>query len=517
MDYVISYEVMSIVILALILVSYTCHKWLDIKRNRTFNLLVIMTICTVIVDLIGRSCVYVVGSNALFMATVVATVVNLSLYQVCLLFYKYTLNTLGCANVFYQGISAVFLVFDLLVDIALLSNPWTHFFFEYNIANFKSGYSLRTTLSIGGKIVGQETILLTRNNHTFSIDASNDYTGFKIHWWDLKCQNLYDIDYELIDENNVVVDHVSSYAGFRIFKTDGSLLMLNLNPIYLKMVLEQGYFRNSGLTFESEEQIIHEIELIRQLGFNGVRLHQKIEDERFYYYCDIIGLMVFLEMPSAYEFKDVTIEHISKEWMEAIKQNYNHPSIICWVPINESWGVNRLTSNVNEASFTEALYYLTKSYDAMRPVIANDGWEHTCSDIITFHNYEQNASELEKFYQNISGVLNKENRTNYSNLRRPFVGNHTYRGQPILIDEFMGIGFENKNDKGWGYGDKVVNQEQFIHRIHDLSKAVQSIHEINGFCITQITDVYQEINGLYDFDRKEKAPIEDIKKAIEGK
>lgn len=132
MDYVISYEVMSIVILALILVSYTCHKWLDIKRNRTFNLLVIMTICTVIVDLIGRSCVYVVGSNALFMATVVATVVNLSLYQVCLLFYKYTLNTLGCANVFYQGISAVFLVFDLLVDIALLSNPWTHFFFEYN-------------------------------------------------------------------------------------------------------------------------------------------------------------------------------------------------------------------------------------------------------------------------------------------------------------------------------------------------------------------------------------------------
>ena len=132
MDYVISYEVMSIVILALILVSYTCHKWLDIKRNRTFNLLVIMTICTVIVDLIGRSCVYVVGSNALFMATVVATVVNLSLYQVCLLFYKYTLNTLGCANVFYQGISAVFLVFDLLGDIALLSNPWTHFFFEYN-------------------------------------------------------------------------------------------------------------------------------------------------------------------------------------------------------------------------------------------------------------------------------------------------------------------------------------------------------------------------------------------------
>lgn len=132
MDYVISYEVMSIVILALILVSYTCHKWLDIKRNRTFNLLVIMTICTVIVDLIGRSCVYVVGSNALFMATVVATVVNLSLYQVCLVFYKYTLNTLGCANVFYQGISAVFLVFNLLVDIALLSNPWTHFFFEYN-------------------------------------------------------------------------------------------------------------------------------------------------------------------------------------------------------------------------------------------------------------------------------------------------------------------------------------------------------------------------------------------------
>lgn len=176
-----------------------------------------------------------------------------------------------------------------------------------------------------------------------------------------------------------------------------------------------------------------------------------------------------------------------------------------------------MTSNANEASFTEALYHLTKSYDKMRPVIANDGWEHTCSDIISFHNYEQNPEELEKFYQNILGVLNKENRTNYSNLRRPFVGNHSYKGQPILIDEFMGIGFENKEDKGWGYGDKVVNQEQFIRRIHDLSKVVQNIPEVNGFCITQITDVYQEINGLYDFDRQEKAPIEEMKKAIEGK
>lgn len=392
-----------------------------------------------------------------------------------------------------------------------------HFFFECDIANFKKGYSLRTTLSIHGHMVGQQTMLLTRNHHTFSMDATNDMEGFKIHWWSSNWPHLYDIEYELLDENQCVIDHVSSYAGFRIFKTDGSLLMLNLNPVYLKMVLEQGYFRNSGLTYENEEQMIHEIELIRQLGFNGIRVHQKIEDERFYYYCDIMGMMVFLEMPSAYEFKDATIENVSKEWMEAIKQNYNHPSIIGWVPINESWGVNRLTSNANEASFTEALYHLTKSYDKMRPVIANDGWEHTCSDIISFHNYEQNPEELEKFYQNILGVLNKENRTNYSNLRRPFVGNHSYKGQPILIDEFMGIGFENKEDKGWGYGDKVVNQEQFIRRIHDLSKVVQNIPEVNGFCITQITDVYQEINGLYDFDRQEKAPIEEMKKAIEGK
>lgn len=132
MDYVISYEVMSIVILALILVSYTCHKWLDIKRNRTFNLLVIMTICTVIVDLIGRSYAYVASSNVVFMATVVATVVNLSLHQVCLVFYKYTLNTIGRAKAFYQGAGGVLLVLNLLVDIALLSNPWTHFFFKYD-------------------------------------------------------------------------------------------------------------------------------------------------------------------------------------------------------------------------------------------------------------------------------------------------------------------------------------------------------------------------------------------------
>lgn len=392
-----------------------------------------------------------------------------------------------------------------------------HMFFEYEVENFKKGYSLRTVISYKDEVIADQTMALVRENHTFSIDLSNDINDFKIHWWRPEHPEFYDVEFSLIDNNGNVIDHVGSYTAFRIFKAEGNLLRLNLSPVYMRMVLEQGYWRETGLTPLNEDVLIEQIRLIQELGFNGIRMHQKIEDERFYYFCDVMGIMVWCELPSSYEFKDKAVDRIVSEWMQIVKQNYNHPSIVAWVPINESWGVNRLTSNVNEKHFTETLYHLTKTYDPMRPVMTNDGWEHTTSDIITLHNYSQDPNELKAFYENIQNVINYSTANNYSQCRPTFVNGHEYKGQPIMIDEFAGIGFKTNDDEGWGYGDKVSSKEAYVNRLASLVKVLRENPYICGFCVTQTTDVYHEINGLLDFDRKPKASMELMNKAITQK
>lgn len=390
-----------------------------------------------------------------------------------------------------------------------------HIHMEYEIAGACVGRSLGVTVKYDGRVIADQTVRLVRSVHTLSVDLSNDIDAFKIHWWTPDAPNIYDVEFKLYDANGSVEDEVRSYAAFRIFKPSGNKLMLNLNPFYVRAVLEQGYWRESGLTPPDERALVKEIELAKACGFNCMRMHQKIEDERFYYYADVMGMTVFCEMPSAYEFKDVAVGNSVAEWSEAVVQNYNHPSIVAWVPVNESWGVNRLTSNACEASFTRAMYSLTKAYDCMRPVISNDGWEHTKSDIVTFHNYCQNPDEFADFYGELSEVLGGKNRVPYSNLRVPFVDGHGYEGQPVLIDEFAGIGYE-KNGDGWGYGT-VGSASELTARLDGLVRAIVAHHDVAGFCITQHTDVYQEINGLFDFDREPKASVEEIKRIVTAK
>lgn len=385
---------------------------------------------------------------------------------------------------------------------------------RYELDNFQPGHTLKTTVRFRGKIVAEQSNLLVRETNTFAIDLSNDLDSFKIHWWTPENPQLYDIEFRLYNGDELT-DKVSSYVGFRTFRTEGNKLLLNLNPVYLRMALEQGYWRNSGLTPPDENAIVNEIKLAKDLGFNGLRVHQKIEDERFFYYADTMGLLTFCEMPSFYEFTEYTAaKNVTDEWLDVVKQHYNHPSVVAWVPVNESWGVNRITFNDCEAHFTQTLYHLTKSLDPMRPVISNDGWEHTESDIVTFHNYCQDANMLAIFYDTLQDVLDGKNRVDYSNLRLPFAKGHRYNGQPVLIDEFAGIGFKNKSDDGWGYGDKVTAREQFVSRLSSLVATLTQHQDIAGFCITQITDVYQEINGLTDFDRVTKDEIATLRKAI---
>lgn len=399
--------------------------------------------------------------------------------------------------------------------IKMTPNPINyHITFRYELNRIIENCYLKTVIRYKGSIIAEQINRIVRETNTYDIDLSNDLDSFKIHWWTPENPQIYDVEFELY-QDTALLDKVCSYTAFRIFRTEGNKLMLNLNPIYLRMVLEQGYWRESGLTPKDEDTIISEIELIKKLGFNGARIHQKVEDERFFYYADILGLLTFAEMPSFYEYtEEISVNAIIYEWIDEVRQHYNHPSVVCWVPINESWGVNRITFNKQESHLSQTLYHLTKSLDNMRPVISNDGWEHTYSDILTFHNYCQDADKLALFYQALEDVVNGKNRVDYSNLRLPFAPDFKYDGQPIMVDEFAGIGFRTANDEGWGYGDKVTAKEQFVNRLSSLVATITSKQDIAGFCITQITDVYQEINGLLDFDRSEKADFETLRKAI---
>lgn len=384
--------------------------------------------------------------------------------------------------------------------------------FELNLNQIMANYFAKIEVFFKGQLISDTLMHLVRRITNIKLDMNNDLDGFRVHYWTPENPNLYDVKVSLF-EKDTLKEEIFSYFGFRSFRSHKNCLLLNNNPIYSKMVLHQGYYRNSGLTATFED-MKNDILLAKKLGFNGIRMHQKIEDERFYYLADTLGMMIWCEMPSAYEFKDDTICNVMNEWQEVIKQNYNHPSIVAWVPLNESWGVPRIVLDSTNQHLAEALYHITKAYDKYRPTISNDGWEHANSDIVTLHNYVQSGSELTHFYSNLEDMLNGNHKIDYSQTRLPFANGYKYEGQPVIISEFAGIGYQNGTDKGWGYGDEVNSEEAYIERLTSMVKSIRNIDGVCGFCITQLTDVEQEINGLADIDRKLKAKLDELIKAI---
>lgn len=324
--------------------------------------------------------------------------------------------------------------------------------------------------------------------------------------------NLYDIEFSLLYKNEII-DYVGSYFGMRDIRIEGPNILLNGRPIYQRLILDQGYWKDSHLTPPSEAALMEDIEKLQALGYNGLRKHQKIEDERFLYWCDVKGMLVWSEMAAAYEYSDKAVQMFTKEWMEIVKQNYNHPSIITWTPFNESWGVSEIKRSRSQQHFTEAIYYLTKSMDPYRPVVANDGWEHTISDIITLHDYEELGEIFKARYNDCKDQI-LSNEVYHNIIKSSFANGYHYKDQPIIISEYGGIAFNN-DDSGWGYGNKVNTKEDFIRRFDAITTAVKELPYVCGFCYTQVSDVQQEINGLMDMERKFKVEPEIIKEINE--
>ncbi|WP_090369658.1 glycoside hydrolase family 2 protein [Nitrosospira sp. Nl5] len=311
-----------------------------------------------------------------------------------------------------------------------------------------------------------------------------------------------------------VVDEFISYTALRSVHILRDRFMLNGRPYTLRLVLDQGYWPDTLLTAPGDDALRRDVELAKAMGFNGVRKHQKIEDPRYLYWADRLGLLVWEEMPSAYRFTRSAIKRTVREWTEVIERDYSHPCIIVWVPFNESWGVPELTVMGKQRHAVEALYHLTKTLDATRPVIGNDGWESSATDIIGIHDYDANTEHLRQRYGPEIRLDQLFDR------RRPggrilTLDGYPHRGQPIMLTEFGGIAFAKCPQPGikqiWGYST-AEDVDEFARMYGELMDAVIHTALFSGFCYTQFTDTFQEANGLLCADRTPKIPIEDIAK-----
>ncbi len=332
--------------------------------------------------------------------------------------------------------------------------------------------------------------------------------------WSPERPTLLDAHIRLL-RGGEVIDEFKSYTALRSVTILRERFMLNGRPYLLRLVLDQGYWPDTLLASPNDAALKKDVELAKAMGFNGVRKHQKIEDPRYLYWADRLGLLVWEEMPSAYRFTRTAIKRTVKEWTEAIERDYSHPCVIVWVPFNESWGVPELTSARTQRHAVEALYHLTKTLDATRPVIGNDGWESSATDIIGIHDYDANTDHLRQRYGAEIGTDTLFDR------RRPggrilTLDGYPHRGQPVMLTEFGGIAFakhpEPGVDRTWGYTAAATEQE-FTAMFQALLDTVIHTALFAGFCYTQFADTFQEANGLLCADRAPKIPLEEIAKA----
>lgn len=365
---------------------------------------------------------------------------------------------------------------------------------------------VETVISFDKHVIRKASIYMDRENAKLNLNLLHEFHDWKIQLWSPNHPNLYDVTFKLY-QNGVLIDEVESYFGMRKISTYNGNVLLNNMPVYQKLILDQGYWTESHLTPPSDAALVKDIELIKEMGYNGVRKHQKIEDPRFYYWCDIKGLLVWAEMPSTYEYTDKAVENFTKEWLDIVNQFYNHPSIVTWVPFNESWGIKNVFKDQLQQRFTEGIYYLTKAVDSMRPVIVNDGWEHTISDIITLHDYESSGEALFERYKDKDQITS--NGIAHNQHKFCMAEGYEYKGQPILISEFGGVAF--MTEEGWGYGEQVKTEEEFFDRVEKIHRAVQELPYVCGYCYTQLTDVQQEVNGFLTESREYKVSLEKIK------
>lgn len=384
---------------------------------------------------------------------------------------------------------------------------------EASFAGECLGLELDVELTLEGRLLARDTVSLAASAVRRRIDlpdpgiedARRDYL------WSPEQPKLIDVTLRL-RRGDVELDQVASYTALREVSAREGRFYLNGRPYFLRLVLDQGYWRDGLMTAPDPGALRRDVELTKALGFNGARKHQKIEDPRYLYWADRLGLLVWEELPSAYTFSPDTVRHLTREWMEAIERDRNHPCIVTWVPFNESWGLPDLPISERQRDAIRALHALTKALDPTRPVIGNDGWEFVVGDMFTIHDYATDPQLLAKRYDSSRSIENtlSDLRPSGRSLRveRVEIGE-----RPVILSEFGGIRF-SKDADGWGYA-QADSAEDLLEAYRYLVTAASGAG-LAGFCYTQLTDTFQEQNGLLTMDRTPKVALDLLARATKN-
>lgn len=335
--------------------------------------------------------------------------------------------------------------------------------------------------------------------------------------WEPGSPSLYDLTLTLMD-GNTITDTVNSYFGLRTITLKDGAILLNHKPVFQRLVLDQGFYPDGIYTAPNDEALKKDIELAQALGFNGARLHEKVFEERYLYWADRLGYMVWGEYPN-WGINTSETEALCTylpEWLEAVKRDFNHPAIVAWCPFNETWDFQ---GHKQEDRVLSGIYLATKAVDATRPVVDTSGNYHVMTDIFDVHNYLQDAEKLASFADS----------EEWFKLYDQCANRQTYKGQPYHVSEYGGTWWnakdaaamneDAKRTTSWGYGNRPRTELEAANRIAALTKALLADPKICGFCYTQICDVEQEQNGLYYYDRTPKfseEAYEIIRKGFEG-
>jgi hypothetical protein len=342
--------------------------------------------------------------------------------------------------------------------------------------------------------------------------------------WSPDYPQLYDFTIRLFDASGTLIDEVKTTTGMRSLSwTSGDgTFKLNGYPVFQALCLDQGYWPSTFMTPPTPSACKTDIELAKAMGFNGCRKHQKVEDPLFLYWADRLGYLVWGEMANSYSFSQDYVDRFNQEWIEAVKRDINHPCIVAWTPVNESWAYTDLKSSVEQRNHIRALYYATKTLDPSRPVNDNCGWEHVQTDLTTFHDYAD-SDELSKTCNALESILGpKAGREMFVKAIEGLDGGSAHKeGAVVICTEFGGVNIasasdsEEKEQEGWGY-TTASNAEDLLSRVEKLVSAVVDGGHCSGFVWTQLTNIEQETNGLYSFNRKEKLNAKEVKNIIDS-
>ena len=353
----------------------------------------------------------------------------------------------------------------------------------------------------------------------FPVGSGSFDDRFALTWWPGR-PTIIDAALTL-DVDGTTIDRVASYTALRSIEVSDGQFRLNGRPYPLRLVLDQGYWPATGATPPDVDALRHDIELTKALGFNGARKHQKTEDTRYFALADRMGLLTWVEMPSAYRAGPAASAAVLREWTEIVEAHRNHPSVVAWVPINESWGVTNGEHDPRQRALIDALAAVTTALDGTRPVSANDGWETVGGEIVGIHDYDQDPDALLGRW-GTPGAVDAVIAARRPDGRRVDLDGARLGGRAAVLSEFGGVAMASEassfslGTENWGY-DTATSPDDLVRRYRELWAAVHASTALVGGCWTQLTDTYQEVNGLLTANREPKADIAQLAAATRGK